>query len=127
MYMLSSPKSHLEASMDVKKWAELQQSLLKAQLKTIRQFLREGEQPPTKPRRKSKSQMTLIYDILLAAQRPLHVTEIITRAKQDFQIDLDRESIVSALTKKVRTGRMFKRVAPNTFAILESNTSNKQM
>jgi hypothetical protein len=28
---------------------------------------------------------------------------------------LDRESIVSALTKKVKSGRVFQRVAPNTF------------
>jgi len=93
---------------------------LKAQLKAIRQFLREGEEPPRKPRRKGKSQISIIYDILPAAQRPLHVTEIITRAKEDFQIDLDRDSIVSALSKKVRSGQMFKRVAPNTFAILDA-------
>jgi hypothetical protein len=124
--MLSSSQDHLEAFMDVKKWAEIQESLLRAQLKTIRQFLTEGEQRVPKPRKKGKSQMTLIYDILFAAQRPLHVTEIITLAKQNFQVDLDRESIVSALTKKVRSGRMFKRVAPNTFAILESDATNNQ-
>jgi len=105
--------------MDVKQWAELQESLLKSQLKIIRQFLRQGEEPVRKPRKKGKSQMSIIYDILLAAQKPLHVTEIITRAKTDFQVELDRESIVSALTKKVKSGRMFKRVAPNTFAILD--------
>jgi hypothetical protein len=63
--------------------------------------------------------MSTIYNILLAAQKPLHVTEIIARAKQDLNVDLDRESIVSALTKKVKSGRMFTRVAPNTFAILD--------
>ena len=64
--------------------------------------------------------MNIVRDIPLAEQKPLHVTEIITRAKEDFSMDLDRESIVSALTKKVKSGRIFKRVAPNTFAILDS-------
>ena len=108
-----------EATMDIKKWAKLQESLLKSQLRIIREFLREGETPARKPRKKGRSHMSTIYDILLAAQKPLHVTEIIARAKQDFNVDLDRESIVSALTKKVKSGRMFTRVAPNTFAILD--------
>lgn len=110
--------------MDVKKWAKLQESLLKSQLRTIREFLREGEMPARKPRRKGRSQMSIISDILLAAQKPLHVTEIIARAKENFDADLDRESIVSALTKKVKSGRMFKRVAPNTFALLDSGSEN---
>ena len=104
--------------MEFKQWAKLQESLLKAQLKIIRQFLKEGEQPQFKPRGKGRSQMSIIYDLLLAAQKPLHVTEIIKRAKIDFNIELDRDSIVSALSKKVKSGRMFKRVEANTFTIL---------
>jgi hypothetical protein len=105
--------------MDVKEWATLQESLLKSQLKIIREFLRRGEEPTFKPRKKGRSQMSIIYDILLTSQEPLHVSEIIAKAKKDFNIDLDRESIVSAIIKKVKSGRMFKRVAPNTFTILD--------
>jgi predicted transcriptional regulator len=104
--------------MEFKQWAKLQESLLKAQLKIVRQFLKEGEQPKFKPHGKGKSQMSIIYDLLLAAQKPLHVTEIIERAKMDFNVVLDRDSIVSALSKKVKSGRMFKRVDANTFTIL---------
>ena len=68
--------------------------------------------------------MSIIYDILLAAHKPLHITDIIARAKQDFSVDLDRESIVSALSKKVKSRRMFKRVKPNTFAVLDSHSEN---
>jgi len=64
--------------------------------------------------------MSIVYDILLTSQKPLHVTEIITRAKKEFDVELDRESIVSAIIKKVKSGRIFKRVAPNTFALLDS-------
>jgi hypothetical protein len=104
--------------MEPKEWAKLQESLLKSQLKVIRQFLKEGEQPKFRPRGKGMSQMSIIYDVLLAAQKPLHVTEIIERAKKDFNVDLDRDSIVSAITKKVKKHKMFKRVKANTFALL---------
>jgi len=106
--------------MDVKEWAKLQESLLKSQLKVVREFLRQGEELKFKRRKKGRSHMSIIYDILLNSPQPLHVTEIITRAKEDFGVDLDRESIVSAIIKKIKSGRMFKRVAPNTFTILKS-------
>jgi hypothetical protein len=107
--------------MDLKEWANLQESLLKSQLKVIRQFLKEGQQPKFRPRGKGMSQMSIIYDVLLAAREPLHVTEIIERAKKDFNVDLDRDSIVSAITKKVKNQKMFKRVKANTFTLLSSD------
>ena len=110
--------------MDINEWANLQESLLKSQLKVIRQFLKKGEGPKFKPRGRGKSQMSVIHDILLSSQKPLHVTDIIALAKQNFNMDLDRESIVSAITKKVKSGRMFERVAPNTFTILLEPTEN---
>jgi len=107
--------------MDVTEWAKLQESLLKSQLRTIRDFLRKGEEPKFKPREeKGQSQMSIVYDILLSSAKPLHVSEIITKAKEDFNVALERESIVSAITKKVKSGRMFKRVKANTFTILDA-------
>ena len=61
--------------MDTREWAKLQESLLKTQLKVVREFLRKGEEPRFIPRKKRKSQMHIIYDILLSAQKPLHVTD----------------------------------------------------
>lgn len=111
--------------MDVKQWAKLQESLLKSQLKIIREFLREDQPPRFHTRRKGRSQMSIVYDVLLAANQPLHVSEILSRAKTTFNVELDRDSVVSALTKKVTSGRMFKRVAPNTFTVAESSSENK--
>ena len=108
--------------MKVREWAKLQESLLKSQLKIIREFLRQGEEPRFKRHKKGPSQISIIYDILQKSPNPLHITEIIERAKQDFSVDLDRESMASALSKKVRSHRMFRRVAPNTFTILESSS-----
>jgi predicted transcriptional regulator len=106
--------------MEIKEWAKIQESLLKSQLRIVRKFLKEDESPKFRLRGKGKSQMSIIYDVLLASQKPLHVTEIIARAKRDFNVDLDRDSIVSAITKKVKSGRMFKRVEANTFTILNA-------
>lgn len=36
-----------------------------------------------------------------------------------FNVEIEPGSIVSALTKKVNSGRMFRRVGPSTFEILE--------
>ena len=110
--------------MEVTEWAKIQESLLKSQLKIIRELLRQEQEPVFKPRKKGRSQMSIVYNILLISKKPLHITEIITRAREDFDVVLQRESIVSALSKKVKSGRMFKRIAPNTFSILDSTSEN---
>jgi hypothetical protein len=104
--------------MDLNEWAKFQESLLRSQLKVIREFLRSTEPEPP-PRPKLTSQIGVVYDILTDARKPLHLTEIIRRAKDDFNVEIEPGSIVSALTKKVNSGRMFRRVGPSTFEILE--------
>ena len=104
--------------MDLKEWAKFQESLLRSQLKVIREFLKDAE-PESPPRPRRTSQIGIVYDILTEAQEPLHLTEIIRRAKSDFNVEIEPGSIVSALTKKVNSGRMFRRVGPSTFEILE--------
>lgn len=106
--------------MDTKEWAVLQRDLLRAQLKVIREYLREGETAEGEDRRvgpRSMSQMSMIRDILQEAGAPLHLSEILGRAEARFGVKLDRESVVSALTKKVRKGVLFTRVGPNTFGL----------
>ena len=49
----------------------------------------------------------------------LHITDIIERAKKDHHRPLRRESLVSALTKKVLDHNTFSRTAPNTFDLLK--------
>ena len=56
--------------------------------------------------------------MLAAAKGPLHVDEIIRRAKQEHHPPLQRESLVSALTKKVLDQNTYRRTAPNTFDLL---------
>jgi len=64
------------------------------------------------------SQVDMAYDILRRARSPLHVSVIIERIEQAFGIDVDRESLVSALSKKVARRDRFARPDKNTFALL---------
>ena len=111
-------------TMETREWANLQESLLKSQLWVIREFLRIRGRIQVQTTKKSKSQIHITYNVLHSAKKPLHVTDIIARAKQDFSVTLDRESIVSSITKKIKSGRMFKRVAPNTFTLLNEPKEN---
>ena len=62
--------------------------------------------------------MDVVHDLLLAAKGPLHINDIIQRAKKGYHRQLRRESLVSALTKKVLDQNTFTRTAPNTFDLL---------
>lgn len=97
---------------------EVLESAALAQLRALR-ALRRADQRQTSPGApKSKSNMDIVHDILLAAKGPLHINEIIQRAKKDHRRQLRRESLVSALTKKVLDQNTFTRTAPNTFDLL---------
>ncbi len=90
-----------------------------AQLRALRSLRRADQRPAAPTGAKRKSNMEIVYDILLAAKSPLHITDIIQRAKKDHHRPLRRESLVSALTKKVLDHNTFTRTAPNTFDLLK--------
>ena len=71
--------------MDRKEFFEFYEQLLKAQLSVVRQFSGQGGER-RKVTGKSRSQVGIAEDILQAAEHPLHVTEIIKRAKEEFDI-----------------------------------------
>ena len=45
--------------------------------------------------------MDRVVDILRQARQPLHISEILAQVKSKYKVSLDRESLVSALVKKV--------------------------
>jgi hypothetical protein len=63
------------------------------------------------------SNMDMAIDILRRAQRSLHISEIIAQVKTKYGVPLDRESLVSALVKKIHRHQGLSRTAPNTFRI----------
>ena len=90
---------------------------LEAQLRAVRR-LRQGAPAATEPRRrKSLSQVDMAYDILKSARSPLHISAILERIRAQFDVTIDRESLVSSLTKKVAREDRFLRPEKNTFAL----------
>jgi len=90
---------------------------LDAQLRAVRR-LRRGAAEPARPRhRTGLSQVDMAYDILKKARTPLHVSELLARIHSTFHRTVDRESLVSSLTKKVARGDRFLRTGKNTFAL----------
>ncbi len=90
---------------------------LEAQLRAIRR-LRQGKAEGAAARpKKGLSQVDMAFDILKKARAPLHVSEILERIHAAFHVSVDRESLVSSLTKKVARGDRFLRTAKNTFGL----------
>jgi len=90
---------------------------LEAQLRAIRR-LRQGQTEESQSRpKKGQSQVDMAYDILKKARTPLHVSEIIDRIQAQFGVAVDRESLVSSLSKKVARQDRFVRPEKNTFSL----------
>ena len=98
---------------------DVAEAILSAELAAVRRLKKKASQPEDVAV-KRRSQTDIVYDILQQARRPLHVNAIIERARKRFHVDLDRESLVSALTKRVHRQDRFQRVGPNTFGLRDS-------
>ena len=90
---------------------------LDAQLRAVRR-LRQDQTAPAEPRpRKGLSQVDMAFDILKKSRTPLHVSDILDRINTQFGVTVDRESLVSSLTKKVTRNDRFLRPEKNTFSL----------
>ena len=104
---------------DIDNYLAIQRDLLQAQLRVVYNHQRKAL--PRGQQLKRTSNLTIVEDILQNSDQPLHISKIIQIAQKDYNVNLERDSIVSALIKKINAGKMFLRVAPNTFA-LKNNT-----
>lgn len=90
---------------------------LEAQLRAVRRLRRQPETAGEERPRKGLSQVDMAYDILRKARTPLHVSEILDRIQAHFRVTVDRESLVSSLSKKVAREDRFLRPEKNTFSL----------
>jgi hypothetical protein len=88
---------------------------LEAQVRALKKL--RGSSEAEKPPEKSMSQLSIVLNILEKAGRSLHVSEIIAEADKVCGVKLERESLVSALSKKVIKKDRFIRTGKNTFAL----------
>ncbi len=97
----------------------LYEHLLRAQINVIRQLRKEYGYDKTENEEKGMSQIDMAYDILCASNRPMHIDTIINTIQQRFKTQIDKESIVSALTKRVKRQDRFIKTGPNTFYLID--------
>ena len=100
------------------------EAVSKAQLDALRRLRRSVTQPAGSASAKpsgSMSKVDMAYDILRSSGRPMHISDIIALVAKRHGVTLDRESIVSALSKRVARKDRFARTAPNTFSLLPEN------
>jgi hypothetical protein len=100
---------------------EILEAMSRAQLRAIRR-LRLFPKPKSKagggvPSGRM-SGMDMVTDILQRESRPLHINDILAAVQKRFGVELDRESVVSAMSKRVARQDRFLRTAPNTFALI---------
>ena len=101
---------------------------LQSQLSAVRRLRRRAGEPGTaaptpttggkRRRRKSRSQVDYAYDILAEAAATLHISALLAGIQARFGLAIDRESLVSSLSKRVARQDRFTRPARNTFALL---------
>jgi hypothetical protein len=103
---------------------EAAEAVLEAQLRAVRALRKSDSVIKSRAAdagEKGMSQVDMAFDILQSSG-PLHVKEIIQRINERFGVTVDRESLVSALSKRVSKRDRFSRVAPNTFGLVKSNS-----
>jgi hypothetical protein len=94
---------------------------LEAQLRAIRRLRGLPKHEPANLNT-GMSQVDMAYDILIKAKQPLHITEIINRIEIVHQIRVERESLVSAIAKKLKKADRFARVGKNTYEAIEGHS-----
>jgi len=99
---------------------DILEAVSEAQLRTVRKLRRPkaAKSAPGERPTKRMSHLDMIHDILVSARRPMHISDILQLVSKRFGVNLDRESVVSALAKRVARKDRFVRPAPNTFALL---------
>ena len=93
------------------------ETISERQLRAIR-AMRRNRIYSTIPLHKGKSNISMVEEILKDKGGPLHIDEIVQIANQRFGRKLRRESLVSAITKKIMDEETFCRVGRNTFDLL---------
>ncbi|HEY3131272.1 MAG TPA: hypothetical protein VGL91_17580 [Acidobacteriota bacterium] len=88
---------------------------VEAQLKALKKF--KGAPTQEKDRQKRTSNLSMVEDVLERAGKELHISQILQRVEKGYGLRLDRDSIVSALSKKVARNERFVRTGKNIFAL----------
>ncbi len=96
-----------------KLYLQYQKEVAQAKLKIVERF----QQQDRRQHQQRTSNIDIVQNVLNSAGTPLHVSDIIQMAQKNYDVKLNRDSIVSAILKKINAGQTFIRTAPNTFSL----------
>lgn len=95
------------------------ESMLRAQLNALKQARKSlGLAGDKASKEQRMSHVDMVYDILVRAHRPMHVEDLIVEMGKRFGVKVDKDSLVSALSKRIQRQDRFQKTAPNTFALI---------
>lgn len=114
-----SPKNAENPPLVKEELLDLFEDALGGALKAVRRHRAAGTAPGAAKRAGKKSNTEIVRLILTDSPTPLHISEIIKIAQKKHGIKFNRESIVSALTKKVLDQNTFRRTGRNEFALID--------
>jgi len=106
---------------------ESMETLLEIQIKSVRMLLGKTEFPEKfthRTKRKRKSLIDFVIELLTEERRPIHVDELVELLRQRHGRLTDRDSLASALAKKAKQGILVHRVAPAIFALREQDSDS---
>ena len=89
---------------------------LETQLRAVRR-LRGHRAQSVQRGPKGMSYVDMSFAVLRRVKTPLHVDDLIVAIAQSYGVQPARDSLVSALSKKVMAGDRFEKTAPNTFGL----------
>lgn len=100
------------------------ESMLRAQLNAVKQARKSlGVTTKKAPEEQRTSQMDMVHDVLTHAHRPMHVDDIIIEMSKRFGVKSDKDSLVSALLKRIQRQDRFRKAGPNTFALISQDVA----
>lgn len=89
---------------------------LESQLRAVRR-LRGRRSKVQRSTLTGLSNVDMSFEVLRRTKTALHVDDLIVAIAQTYGVQPARDSLVSALTKKVVAGDRFEKTAPNTFGL----------
>lgn len=99
------------------KCLDLVEELAKSTLDVVKKFRQSTSD--TKARAPRTYKFEYVETILQNARKPLHIDDIIDIAGKEYNANINKDSLSSAISKKIRSGSNITRTAPNTFEIKE--------
>lgn len=95
---------------------DVTEEILKAQLFAIRK-LKKGKSESDEKESRGKSQVVMAWEVIKKEGAPLHINEIIKGIEKMFKVKVDRESLASAIIKKVLREDRFVRTGKNIYTV----------